>query len=57
MEEEREVFDFEEWMGDENWNEEEAFEREQQELSECHCGAWKYSEIQHRFIAVADCCC
>ena len=36
---------------------ERAFEREQENLAKCKCGAWRYSKKAGQFVQVADCCC
>lgn len=36
---------------------EDAFEREQEHMAECHCGAYQFSANKGYLVQVADCVC
>lgn len=42
---------------EEEYDPEREFEREQEELSRCWCGAFQYSAKLGRYVQYADCVC
>lgn len=40
-----------------DFDEDDEFEREEDMMRECICGAFQWSDKLARYIRVADCCC